>query len=230
MKKTLLFSLASLAILFTQSVFSQQTSFSPSSVRKAVYTDVSAPLRDMPVIAPVPKGAVTTEVPNKIGKKEFNNLISNDTYLSEDPVWQKQNGVNSPEPAAPVQNFEGISNLSGVYPPDTQGDVGLDHYVQVVNSNFQVFSKTGTSLLGPAALSTIWAGIPAPWNGTNSGDPVVLYDQAANRWIITQFSLPNNTQYAELIAISQTADPTGSWYRYVFTLNLGFGKMVIIWQ
>ncbi|MEI6901145.1 MAG: hypothetical protein WCL00_14810, partial [Bacteroidota bacterium] len=93
--------------------------------------------------------------------------------------------------------------------------VGPDHYVQVVNSNFAVYSKTGTTLLGPAALSTIWAGIPAPWNGTNNGDPVVLYDQAANRWLISQFSLPAGN-YAELVAVSQTADPTGAWYRYVF--------------
>jgi hypothetical protein len=81
--------------------------------------------------------------------------------------------------------------------------------------NFCIYSKTGTILLGPAAISTIFAGIPAPWNGTNNGDPIVLYDQAANRWIITEFSLPPGN-YAELVAVSQTSDPTGAWYRYVF--------------
>lgn len=70
-------------------------------------------------------------------------------------------------------------------------------------------------MLTGTPLSTIWAGIPAPWNGRNDGDPVVLWDQAAGRWLISQFSLPSGN-YAELVAISATSDPTGSWYRYVF--------------
>jgi hypothetical protein len=101
--------------------------------------------------------------------------------FAEDQLWQKQDGTYLPDNAAPVQNFEGINNLSNIYLPDTQGDVSLDKYVQVVNSNFAVYSKTGALLLGPASLSMIWTGIPAPWNGTNSGDPIVLYDQAADR-------------------------------------------------
>ena len=87
----------------------------------------------------------------------------------------------------------------------------------MVNVNFAIYSKTGALLFGPANLNTIWTGIPEPWNSTNSGDPVVLFDQAANRWMITQFSLPPGyAQCAELVAISQTSDPTGAWYRYVF--------------
>jgi hypothetical protein len=117
-----------------------------------------------------------------------------------------------------MQNFEGMSNLMGYYPPDPQGDVGPNHYLQVVNSNFAVYSKTGTTLFGPAELHTIWTGIPAPWSGTDDGDPIVVYDQAADRWIISQFSLPSGN-YAELVAVSQTGDPTGAWYRYVYTFG-----------
>ena len=193
----------------------QETVYHPTDVSKPAYFDISPRLTDMKFIAPAKKKSDLIEVPNKIGKKEFNKLSSKPFLLPEDPVWQKQDGPLSNSNAAPILNFEGMGNLSGVYPPDTQGDISLDYFVQVVNLNFAVYSKTGSLLFGPAALSTIWEGIPYPWNGTNNGDPIVLYDQAANRWIISQFSLPGGN-YAELVAISQTPDPTGPWYRYVF--------------
>ena len=218
MKNLFIFTLIISSIYLSDSLSGQTTVYHPTSVKQAVYADVTPPLREMKLIQiRKEKNALDKEVPNKIGMKEYNNRVTQPFLLPEDPVWQKQNGTYSPANSAPIQNFEGIGNLSGVYPPDTQGDVGLDKYIQVVNMNFAVYSKTGVVLLGPAALSTIWAGIPAPYNGRNDGDPVVLYDQAVNRWIISQFALTNNySQNAELVAISQTGDPTGSWYRYVF--------------
>jgi PKD repeat protein len=170
----------------------------------------------MPVIRKRPEGKTESEVKNKIALHELRNLPPNAASKSADPVLQGSVKAGLNAPMAPIQNFDGISNTYGVYPPDTQGDVGPNNYIQVVNLGFQIFSKTGVSQYGPANLSTIWAGIPAPWNGTNNGDPIVLYDQAADRWMIAQFSLPNTTQYAMLMAISQTPDPTGAWYRYVY--------------
>jgi hypothetical protein len=191
----------------------QEVVFRPTSVVQAVYFDQTPPLREMNQIRPS-KVTGEDEVENRINPRY--GIYGHHPFLfPEDPAWQKQDALSVPIISAPIQNFEGINNISGVYPPDTQGDVSADKYVQVVNLNFAVYSKTGTLLLGPSALSTIWAGIPAPWNGTNNGDPVVLFDQAAQRWIISQFSLPAGN-YAELVAISQTSDPTGSWYRYVF--------------
>ena len=187
-------------------------------VCKAVYFDVSPPLSDM--------AKVNTRVIKRKEYRQIENAV-NPMYsiyghhpflYPEDPVWQKQFGLLQPQTSAPIQNFEGTSNLDNVMPPDTQGDVSLDKYVQVINSRFAVWTKTGTVVLAGTPLSTIWAGIPAPWNGTNSGDPVVLWDQVAQRWIISQFSLPSGN-YAELVAVSQTSDPTGSWYRYVFQFS-----------
>ncbi len=198
--------------------FAQKTDLKPT-VRRAVYFDVSPSLKQLLPVQPAIKATELVEVPNKIGHKEFGHLSTNPFPFPEDKVWQKQDGTRMPSNSTTLQNFDGITNISGVYPPDTQGDVSPDHYVQVVNLNFAVYSKTGSLLLGPLALKTIWSGIPSPWNGTNNGDPVVLYDHAANRWLISQFSLPNGSTggtYAELVAISQTSDPTGAWYRYVF--------------
>ena len=216
MKTIFLFSLIFCLTALSDPSSGQTTVYQPTFVKQAIYSDVTPPLREMKLIQiRKEKNGLDKEVPNKIGMKEFNNRVTQPFLLQEDPVWQKQEGTYLPANSAPIQNFEGIGNLSGVYPPDTQGDVSPDKYIQVVNMNFAVYSKTGTTLLGPAAISTIFAGIPPPWNGTNNGDPVVLYDQAANRWIITEFSLPSGN-YAELVAISQTSDPTGAWYRYVF--------------
>ena len=215
MKQFLLPFLGFFFIPLIDTVSGQTPDLHPTSVKQAIYRDITPSLNQMRVIQ-INKSSNTDEwiVPNKIGKKEFGHLVTNSFPFSEDPVWQKQDGTYLPSSAAPVQNFEGIGH-TGWYPPDTQGDVGPDKYVQVVNCSFAVYSKTGTPLYGPVSLSTIWQGIPAPWNGTANGDPVVLYDQAANRWIISQFSLPTGNN-AELIAISQTSDPMGAWYRYVF--------------
>lgn len=218
MRRFLYLGLTIILIAFSDCLLAQTSVYHPTKVEQAVYADVTPPLRNMTMIqVRKAKNEPDREVANKIGMNEFNHPPRTNFYMNEDPVWQKQDGTYLPAVNGPIQNFEGIGNLSGVYPPDTQGDVSLDKYIQVVNSNFAVYSKTGTVLLGPAALSTIWAGIPAPWNGRNDGDPVVLYDQAAARWIITQFALTSNYSVnAELVAISQTNDPTGSWYRYVF--------------
>jgi hypothetical protein len=117
------------------------------------------------------------------------------------------------------QTWDGIG-ASGYAPPDNNGDVGPNHYMETVNSRFQIWNKTGTSLLGPLSLGTIWSGFPGPWSSSlNDGDPIVLYDEAANRFFVAQFSLPNypNGPFYIIMAVSQTGDPTGSWHRYGFS-------------
>src|SRR5438128_11946318 len=85
---------------------------------------------------------------------------------------------------SPLQNFEGLSNQDNfdvfgfrVNPPDPNGDVGPNHYVEIVNLVFAVYSKTGTLLLGPVDTGTLWAGFAVPDCTDPSGDPIVLYDQ-----------------------------------------------------
>ncbi len=78
------------------------------------------------------------------------------------------------------------------------------------------FDKSGNSVFGPADNSTIWQGFTG--GNTNDGDPIVLYDELADRWLATQFSVAGTPDYI-LLAVSQTNDPTGSWYRYAFQFN-----------
>jgi PKD repeat protein len=154
-------------------------------------------------------------IPNKDGFQE--EFKTESTWKDPDPVLQ-DNMAGSRSTATIVQNFSGMSNTSGVAPPDTDGDVGPNHYMQMVNLSFQIWDKNGNSLYGPAQNSTLWSGFTGPWTGTNDGDPIVLYDQYADRWIATQFSLPNypSGPFYELVAVSQTPDPTGAWYRYAY--------------
>ena len=108
-------------------------------------------------------------------------------------------------------NFEGIGNVNGVLPPDTEGAVGPNHYLQVVNLSYAVYDKTGTLLMGPFNNNTLWAGFGGPCQTNNDGDAIFLYDEQADRWVLSQFALFSN---AVCFAVSTTPDPTGTYYLY----------------
>ena len=105
----------------------------------------------------------------------------------------------------PILNFAGIP-FPGVVcncaPPDTNGEVGATQYVQIVNEGYQVFDKTtGTSILGPNDIESIWTGFRRRLPNFGQGDPIMLYDQLANRWLISQFA---GGLTHECIAVSTT--------------------------
>lgn len=119
-------------------------------------------------------------------------------------------------------NFEGIP-ATGVLPPDTVGDVGPNNYIQMVNSAFSIYDKSGNLLAGPTMINALWANFGGPCETLNNGDPIVRYDEQADRWLISQFALPGGNQgFFECIAISQTSDPvSGGWFLYAFPTNDG---------
>ncbi len=193
----------------------------PAKIIKPTHFDISKPLRDVEPIQP--------------GVRERswkNNLIKNhDGFLDEfknrpemigpDPVLQSSMTDSGSEPNV-EQNFPGVGNLSGVAPPDTDGDVGPNHYMQMINLSFAIWDKEGNMLMGPADSQTIWEGFDdgQPFDNANDGDPIVLYDEQADRWMVSQFAVSNpNNKFYELIAISTTPDPTGAWYRYAFEFD-----------
>lgn len=120
------------------------------------------------------------------------------------------NGATSVDNAA-----QGIGSLS---PPDVNGDVGLNHYVSSVNSVYKIFNKDGSIAAGPFKTSALFAGLPPtdPCRTRNDGDPIVIYDSLADRWHISQFSIPgfiagSGSNY-QCVAVSVTGDPTGAYY------------------
>jgi hypothetical protein len=127
-------------------------------------------------------------------------------------------------------NFEGLSNNDnvvvrggGAIPPDPTGEVGPDHYVQAVNLLVGVFDKSGVRAPGfPKALRSVWAGFGGACEMASAGDPIVLFDQLAGRWLITQQSFPNGGStgpFYQCIAVSTTVDPTGAFHRYAFVFD-----------
>ncbi len=186
----------------------------------AVAFDVSPTLREM--------AATRRLTPQPGDLKEIRpdrGPIVQDQGFSGDGALQS---ANSPAIPAPLVSFDGLSNQDNfnifgfrVNPPDPNGEVGPNHYVEIINLVFAVYSKTGTLLLGPVDTGTLWAGFAVPDCTDPSGDPVVLYDQLEDRWLLTQFTTRGPTYY-NCIAVSQTGDPTGAYYRYAFSTGVNF--------
>ena len=201
--------LACLVLCFCLPGFAQ----SRMTVRRQVHHDVSAPLRDLITLAPQP-----SLVKHEAEPVRRIPLPQGLAPLEEDPVRQ-----TSVVPFTPVvgTSFEGLGqgqygfSVTGA-PPDTNGTVGATQYVQWVNTSFAVFNKTtGALIAGPTAGNTLWSGFGGGCQTNNDGDPVVLYDKAAQRWVFSQFSV-STTPFLQCIAVSTTSDATGTYNRYSF--------------
>jgi len=131
-------------------------------------------------------------------------------------------------PGSVALSFDG-NQAVGLLPPDTVGDVGLNHYIQAVNNVFSIYDKQGNLLAGPSAINSLWSGFGGPCESLNSGDPIVQYDHLADRWIISQFTLPSADH--QCFAVSRTGDPvTGGWYLYDFaTPNANDYPKLSVW-
>jgi hypothetical protein len=119
-------------------------------------------------------------------------------------------------------NFDGISS-TGWASPDVNVAVGATQVVQWVNTKFAVFNKsTGQKTYGPVQGDSLFSGFAGSCSTQNGGDGLVLYDQMAGRWIITQRATPKGGPYYQCIAVSTTSDATGTYYRYKFSLTSNF--------
>jgi hypothetical protein len=179
---------------------------------------------ESPAVSSLPELPVTS---GPIKARDIESLKRSDHPSDvKDPVVQEKKGTGPI--SGPIQNFDGICLPFGepcqqpsscsCLPPDTNGEVGATQYVQMVNTDFAVFSKTGTALRGATPINQLWASVGGECYAHNDGDPVVVYDQLANRWILSQFiATPSaGEQYGECIAVSTTSNATGSYHLYQF--------------
>jgi hypothetical protein len=180
--------------------------------------DVSAPLREMATWKLPPAREEETSDNPKVG-------IVRASGSRPDTAVQKTFGQRLLASILPGLNFDGIP-FPGVVcscaPPDTDGYVGQTQYVAIVNEGYQVFDKTtGNSILGPASIRSVWAGFGGVCQTGGNGDPVMLYDKLANRWVISQFAEATGTSVPnqECVAVSTTSDATGTYNRYDFDLR-----------
>lgn len=203
------------------SIVSAQTSNNPKNdvgpveVSYPVQSDVSLPLRDLEGLAPA-AGAVKEkkEIPLRLIPPVGPGAVA-DTAVQTTigPLVGTSGGLGF---AGVGQGDYGFTDQYA--PPDTNGAVGATQYVQWVNTYFAVFDKsTGAIVPGfPKPGNAIWKGFGGGCETNNDGDPIVQYDKAAGRWILTQFSV-STTPYLQCVAVSATSDATGAYFRYAYS-------------
>jgi hypothetical protein len=183
------------------------------------YHDLSMPLREL-VLLPTPLIGQPSGAPVAVplGRQP----VSASVTARRDPVLQS----SALAPSVPITNlvtFDGIL-YTGFLPPDSNLAVGATQIVQTVNTSFAVFTKTGTPVLQNQIVS-LWSNFGGSCqNGPDFADPIVLYDKAAGRWLITELAYDRNNfaQSVECIAVSTSSDATGSYNRYAFSI-VGLG-------
>ena len=195
--------------------------------------DVSPPLRNLVEaarLAPVVAG------PDRVVANRFEEgrraARAEGPEPDRDPLLDSSNAVVQTAAAtpAPSLSFEGTTDDDNaavlgfrIVPPDTNGAVGLNHYVQENNLVLEIFDKaTGATVLGPAAGNVLWAGFGGICQTSNDGDATVLYDHLADRWVFSQFANPAaGNDGHQCFAVSTTPDPTGPYFRYDFLVSPG---------
>ena len=196
------------------------------TVMYAVQHDTSPALRNLASLS-LQASESPRESPLRSLPKSRPGLNVSTGTSSGDPAVQNRPGA--PNMPSPIQNFEGINNRNGVLPPDTQGDIGYDpatskkYYIQWVNLSYAIWDVTftPTQILSPTNGNTLWSGFGGPCETTNDGDPITLYDPLDHRWLMSQFAIPDDYGpfYYQCVAVSQTPDPLGQWYRYEYSFT-----------
>src|SRR5205809_7448571 len=183
-------------------------------------------LRSLPYVAPKPEfeERVLTRYPH--GREQAGAPSSYGTsglaYVQQllKNLWRPV-----PTMPPPLLTFEGgaAAQFCGCAPPDSDGDVGPNHYVEAINVAFAVYDKNGNTLAGPTTYNSLFAPLTGtPCNGQNDGDPFVFYDHLADRWVISDFAFPSfpGSSFWQCIAVSQTSSPgVGGWFLYALQVD-----------
>lgn len=180
-------------------------------VSLSLKNDLSLPLRD---IAPTTASAADTgDIAEETANHYLPGAVAQQVQAADDALQLAPDGpLTMP---APLVNLEGVNNLNGVLPPDTNGDIGYDpatgrkYYLQWVNMSYQIWDVTDPAaptprFVAPISANSIWKGFGGNCESRNDGDPIVLFDPLANRWLMSQFAV--NGPYHECVAISVTGD------------------------
>jgi len=186
----------------------------PSLLGQGTLIGISQPLKDLPPLTETEMQALNEKAQAKVLNKKLRNreYPFAETALPKGPdeAWQKTMGTTG-SAMAPLVNFD--AQTSPYYPPDCNGTAGPNHYMQTINTTYAIYSKTGTLLAGPTNMNLLFGSVTGA--NCNDGDPLILYDDQASRWLAVEFSLCGSNDRM-LIAVSTTSDPTSTWYQYSF--------------
>src|SRR5438128_3657440 len=196
----------SLAMISFGAPVSKKTS-TTTTVDPGVVPTISQPLRDLPTVSQLT--AAQTELSDterKLAGRQTPNASMHDSVVQTTAAAAVMPPVGT--------SFEGMNihqGCGGCLPPDTNGAVGPNHYVQMVNTELAVFDKkTGAMISGPTPINALWSS--GACSTHDDGDPIVIYDQLADRWLISQFTSSADPSYAQCVAVSTSPDPTGTYY------------------
>ena len=173
--------------------------------------DVSLPLSEMARVAPPPKPGMVEMREHRAPRHIFGNISG------ADPVAQKE--LLPTIPTTNLLSFDAITgNQGGAIPPDTNGSIGSTQYVLITNFDYAVYDKTdGHQILAPTRIHIIWSGFGGQCGTEDGGDPIVIWDKLAQRWLVEQLEYFSSNQVC--LAVSTTADATGSYNRYAFNFG-----------
>jgi hypothetical protein len=104
-------------------------------------------------------------------------------------------------------NFAGSTANNSIFiPPDTQGAVGPDHIVEMLNGVYAVYDKATGNLLTRITLEQFFidAGLPTAAGGFRF-DPRLVYDPTVDRWFAV--GIDGGTPNEIFIAVSITDNP-----------------------
>jgi hypothetical protein len=186
----------------------------PTKITKGEFLGTIGPLRDMPQvsISDVLKKAKEEFERNEDLKDRQYPYQSTALPKGEDPVWQKYIPKGVKNSIEIINQFGGVGSYS--HPIDPNGAAGPNHYMMGINVYYQIFDKNGNSITN-GDFNTLFNNVTGSDN--NDGDPIVLYDDLDDRWLVAEFSI-SSQPYHMLIAFSATNDPTGQWYAYSFEM------------
>ena len=180
--------------------------------QKATLVVQSAPVVYVPSLASKaqlpPAQRILKEVPRHF--RYYGKSGKNGFPAGADPLL-RQNRQSARSSLNLLSNFQATD--MGGYPSDPTGAVGPNHYVVAYNFGFKIFDKNGNILVNDTSLSALFTGYNV------DGDPIVLYDRFADRFLITAFDVTSNPNKL-LVAISQGSNPvTSGWNLYAFNMS-----------
>ncbi|MFU8844464.1 MAG: GEVED domain-containing protein, partial [Bacteroidales bacterium] len=213
MKTKVLFSVAFLLAINAVRLIAQDDPVYPTLISHGTFWGETPPLSSLPVLSEADWEALN----EKFKKKELNKKTGERLYpyqstalpMGPDEAWQMEMGTKGT--LGTILNFAGQGSNS--YPTDPNGDVNQTHYFQTINTIYSIYTKAGALVAGPTNINLLFGSVPG--SSCNDGDPIVLWDEAAGRWLVAEFSLCT-TNDRMLVAISTTSNPTGTWYQYSF--------------
>ncbi len=183
------------------------------STTKAVFLGKSIPMREAVAKEATAKNKkqdskINKKVPDNFkGRKNQSRAVNlSKEHQGPDPVLQSEINKSLSNDLEVLVNRQGLGAGS---PTDPTGDISSEYYLQAVNvTRVGVFRLDGVLEMA-FNMNTLWT----QFGSQSVGDPIILYDEITDKWILTEFTGPANL----LIAVSDTNDPLGSYNAYSFS-------------